>query len=99
METVVFPSPEAVGLMAVTKTSLALRAEKSPPIFALKRPYDSKFCGAMPSSAATSAMSRKAQFSAISISLNISKTSENSLFYLLPVFINAMTASASPNPS
>ena len=43
METVVFPSPEEVGLIAVTKISLAFRlASLGKEIFALYLPYGSR---------------------------------------------------------
>lgn len=69
METVVFPSPEAVGLMAVTRISFALRfSPAGKESFALYLPYSSSSFSVKESCAATSRMSFSFALSAISIS-------------------------------
>ena len=74
IETVVFPSPEAVGLIAVTKMSLALRfASLGKTTFALYLPYNSSSFSVKPSVFATSRMSLSFALSAISISESIAQ--------------------------
>ena len=69
-ETVLFPSPAGVGLVAVTTTSRPRigRCAMSSGIFALYLPYRSSSLRSRPSSAATSSMGRILTRWAISMS-------------------------------
>ncbi len=83
IETVVFPSPPAVGFIAVTNTSLDFGSVLSKFILALYFPYISIRSSSNDSFFAISRMSFILQFSAISISVSISHPLNHTILYFI----------------